>query len=82
MGQEFDTYLSALGLAPASGVGGSRWNTAASDSLAETSMEEQVLPAGVIPQTQLGSWFSGNQHMLGLLEEDMSLWDPATWPYS
>ncbi|RLL94196.1 hypothetical protein CFD26_102964 [Aspergillus turcosus] len=82
VGQEFDTYLSALGLAPASGVGGSRWNTAASDSLAENSMEGHVLPAGVIPQTQLGSWFSGNQHMMGLLEEDMSLWDPATWPYS
>ncbi|GIJ85287.1 hypothetical protein Asppvi_004143 [Aspergillus pseudoviridinutans] len=89
VGQEFDTYLSALGLAPASGVGGSRWNTAASDSLAarsmpvlENSMGGQDLPAGFIPQTQLGSWFSGNQHMMGLLEEDMSLWDPATWPYS
>ncbi|KAF7163269.1 hypothetical protein CNMCM5623_008290 [Aspergillus felis] len=89
VGQEFDTYLSALGLAPASGVGGSRWNTAASDSLAarsmpgvENSMGGQDLPAGVIPQTQLGSWFSGNQHMMGLLEEDMLLWDPATWPYS
>ncbi|PKX96580.1 putative C6 transcription factor [Aspergillus novofumigatus IBT 16806] len=89
VGQEFDTYLSALGLAPASGVGGFRWNTAASDSLAarsmpalENSMEGHDLPAGVIPQTQLGSWFSGNQHMMGLLEEDMSLWDPATWPYS
>ncbi|RHZ53966.1 putative C6 transcription factor [Aspergillus thermomutatus] len=89
VGQEFDTYLSALGLAPASGVGGSRWNPAASDSLAarsmpalENSMEGQVLPAGIIPQTQLGNWFSGNQHMMGLLEEDMSLWDPATWPYS
>ncbi|GIK00727.1 hypothetical protein Aspvir_004756 [Aspergillus viridinutans] len=89
VGQEFDTYLSALGLAPASGVGGPRWNTAASDSLAarsmpvlENSMGGQDLPAGAIPQTQLGSWFSGNQHMMGLLEEDMSLWDPATWPYS
>jgi hypothetical protein len=48
----------------------------------ENSMEGHDLPAGVIPQTQLGSWFSGNQHMMGLLEEDMSLWDPATWPYS
>jgi hypothetical protein len=76
VGQEFDTYLSALGLAPASGVGGSRWNTAPSDSLAENGM------AGGMPQTQLGSWFSGNQHMMGLLEEDMLLWDPATWPYS
>ncbi|KAH2342548.1 hypothetical protein KXV29_002489 [Aspergillus fumigatus] len=89
VGQEFDTYLSALGLAPASGVGGFRWTTAVSDSLAARSMpglgngmEGHDLPAGVIPQTQLGSWFSGNQHMMGLLEEDMTLWDPATLPYS
>ncbi|KAH1498459.1 hypothetical protein LV164_003766 [Aspergillus fumigatus] len=89
VGQEFDTYLSALGLAPASGVGGFRWTTAVSDSLTARSMpglgngmEGHDLPAGVIPQTQLGSWFSGNQHMMGLLEEDMTLWDPATLPYS
>ncbi|KAK4231030.1 hypothetical protein QBC38DRAFT_507061 [Podospora fimiseda] len=28
---------------------------------------------------QLGSWFSGNTHILGLLEEDLSGFDPNTW---
>ncbi|EAW14817.1 putative C6 transcription factor [Aspergillus clavatus NRRL 1] len=88
VGQEFDTYLSALGLAPASGEGVSRWSAAVTEPLAartmpeiEAGMEGQF-PANMMSQTQLGSWFSGNQHMMGLLEEDMSLWDPATWPYS
>ncbi|KAK4170522.1 hypothetical protein QBC43DRAFT_306371 [Cladorrhinum sp. PSN259] len=29
---------------------------------------------------QLGSWFSGNTHILGLLEEDLSGFEPSMWP--
>lgn len=34
---------------------------------------------GPVPQshTQLGTWFSGNQYMMGLLEEDLSMFDPS-----
>lgn len=28
---------------------------------------------------ELGSWFSGNTHILGLLEEDLSGFEPRTW---
>ncbi|GAB1312466.1 hypothetical protein MFIFM68171_02676 [Madurella fahalii] len=29
---------------------------------------------------QLGNWFSGNTHILGLLEEDLSEFEPRMWP--
>lgn len=29
---------------------------------------------------QLGNWFSGNTHILGLLEEDLSEFEPRIWP--
>lgn len=29
--------------------------------------------------TQLGNWFSGNRYMMGLLEEDLSQFDPSSW---
>jgi len=35
------------------------------------------MEGGVSQTTQLGNWFSGNQYMMGLLEEDLSLIDFA-----
>ncbi|KXX75460.1 Protein STB5 [Madurella mycetomatis] len=29
---------------------------------------------------QLGNWFSGNTHIMGLLEEDLSEFEPRMWP--
>ncbi|GLA77109.1 hypothetical protein AtubIFM55763_008992 [Aspergillus tubingensis] len=84
VGQEFDVYLSALGLAPMSADDSDgAWASApvpAGSAPGDTrgAMEGQY--SGPIPQTsQLGNWFSGNQHMMGLLEEDISLFDPSSW---
>ncbi|GAA88359.1 fungal specific transcription factor domain protein [Aspergillus luchuensis IFO 4308] len=84
VGQEFDVYLSALGLAPMSADDNdSAWASApvpagSAPGDARGAMEGQY--SGPIPQTsQLGNWFSGNQHMMGLLEEDISLFDPSSW---
>ncbi|GLA37130.1 hypothetical protein AnigIFM63309_003697 [Aspergillus niger] len=84
VGQEFDVYLSALGLAPMSADDSyGAWASApvpagSAPGDARGTMEGQY--SGPIPQTsQLGNWFSGNQHMMGLLEEDISLFDPSSW---
>lgn len=59
LGDEFDMYLSQLGFMPA-----------------DLDMVNADLPVddhtrSVAQSTQLGDWFSGNNHMLGLLEEDL-----------
>ncbi|PYI22849.1 fungal-specific transcription factor domain protein [Aspergillus violaceofuscus CBS 115571] len=85
VGQEFDTYLSALGLAPAPNQeGGAVWTSAPSTAGAGAvsgvmrSGNEGPYTEAPMPQTdQLGNWFSGNQHMMGLLEEDLSVFDPS-----
>ncbi|PYH45753.1 putative C6 transcription factor [Aspergillus saccharolyticus JOP 1030-1] len=84
VGQEFDTYLSALGLAPASTQdGGADWTSAPTAAGAAAvpgairSGNEGHYAEGPLPQNQLGNWFSGNQHMMGLLEEDLSVFDPS-----
>ena len=65
VGQEFDTYLSALGLAPAMADGGERWSASAPMMGESNVVDNQTM--------QLGNWFSGNQYMMGLLEEDLDL---------
>ncbi|ODM20934.1 hypothetical protein SI65_03987 [Aspergillus cristatus] len=81
VGQEFDVYLSALGLAPP-GVGDGAVDGGGSGSDAEGTgggMSDVVMDSGVSQTTQLGNWFSGNQYMMGLLEEDLSLIDFSGW---
>jgi hypothetical protein len=87
VGHEFDTYLSALGLAPAANDGDTRWAAAA--LAPESTMPGELRysdaqthnPGASMPHmphmTQLGNWFSGNQLMMGLLEEDLSMFDPS-----
>ncbi|PIG84026.1 fungal specific transcription factor domain protein [Aspergillus arachidicola] len=84
VGQEFDVYLSALGLAPTQAEAGDvRWNGPVPvpgpipQGLAEGAEGQGF--QNTMPPTTLGSWFSGNQHMMGLLEEDLSLFDPSAW---
>jgi hypothetical protein len=81
IGQEFDTYLSALGLAPASvEYGDSRPATARTVPAGSTDIMpgvETQLPQ--VAPSALRNWYSGNQHMMGLLEEDLSLFDPSVW---
>lgn len=71
MGQEFEGYLTALGLAPglpseAGGFGGEVPGAVFGE-------ERMASPQGVGGSLQLGNWFSGNQHMMGLLEEDLEI---------
>ena len=94
VGQEFDVYLSALGLAPGNAMNaGPEYFPAdgpiVQSTVPESSAQASVLSAPVLqPQqlhstqdpvsiaemsqaTQLGNWFSGNQYMMGLVEEDL-----------
>jgi hypothetical protein len=115
VGQEFDVYLSALGLAPANAMsGGANVQTASSSSTSQGYYQADipavhVSSAGVPQQSQqgiqtvlpyqnqnqpqppgnepasaemaqaaqLGNWFWGNQYMMGLLEEDLSQFNPG-----
>lgn len=81
IGQEFDTYLTALGMGPAlPGFDVQAATTAAPPGAMSADMmqgmEGQVPP---VAPSALRNWFSGNQHMMGLLEEDLSLFDPSVW---
>ncbi|KAL3429734.1 hypothetical protein BDV09DRAFT_35801 [Aspergillus tetrazonus] len=81
VGHEVNTYLSALGLAP-SDVGDARWAAPAPGNATPGEMSYQTTQSfgSTGPQThmtQLGNWFSGNQYMMGLLEEDLSIFDPS-----
>ncbi|KAF3396369.1 hypothetical protein F1880_007052 [Penicillium rolfsii] len=94
VGQEFDAYLSALGLAPGNAIANNPWGALQPDGPAMTAgmadpslqasgfgnpsvpapsqLQGQDMSVAEMSQAaQLGSWFSGNQYMMGLLEEDM-----------
>lgn len=96
VGQEFDAYLSALGLTPGHAMAGNPLGAFQPDgssvaaNLADSSMQAagfgdtsvpaqgQDLSMAEMSQTaQLGNWFSGNQYMMGLLEEDMFQFNPT-----
>ncbi|XXH02256.1 hypothetical protein Hte_008625 [Hypoxylon texense] len=64
VGNEFNMYLSQLGFMPTDDTMGNF--EVGSESMAQTS--------------QLGDWFSGNNYMLGLLEEDLSGINPSGQP--
>ncbi|CAI7595251.1 unnamed protein product [Penicillium discolor] len=103
VGQEFDVYLSALGLAPPTHMnppnsensqmvnpqGYSQTdNPAMHVSSAELSQQDvggfsAPVDSSQAPgqdsgtAAQLGNWFWGNQYMMGLLEEDLSQFNPG-----
>ncbi|OQE02169.1 hypothetical protein PENVUL_c040G05964 [Penicillium vulpinum] len=103
VGQEFDVYLSALGLAPTNymnttnsdnfQMGNSQGyfqadNPAIHVNAAELPQQHvggfsappdasQVQGQGSGTAAQLGNWFWGNQYMMGLLEEDLSQFNPG-----
>ncbi|KAF9885406.1 hypothetical protein FE257_012928 [Aspergillus nanangensis] len=83
IGQEFDTYLSALGLAPVSAeyADGPPTSTgaAAPGPISAEMMQGIQGQMPTMPPSALRNWYSGNQHMMGLLEEDLSLFDPSVW---
>lgn len=95
VGEEFDAYLSALGLAPGlsmaapaaaveGGAGGAGPGVPEAATTGFTGQGPAVFGdgSGLISQDssaamnqtmQLGNWFSGNQYMMGLLEEDLEI---------
>ncbi|OQE24841.1 hypothetical protein PENFLA_c009G02676 [Penicillium flavigenum] len=103
VGQEFDVYLSALGLAPtnpmnppnsSSQMGNSQGYFPDNPGMDVSSAELPQQNAGGFSApvdsyqaqgqdsgtaAQLGNWFWGNQYMMGLLEEDLSQFNPG-WP--
>ncbi|KAF7716407.1 Fungal Zn(2)-Cys(6) binuclear cluster domain-containing protein [Penicillium ucsense] len=98
VGQEFDAYLTALGLAPATSMAQNVWGGIIPDGgasainlgLTESGLQSQSqghdfvgsagmdlsAMAGMSQATQLGNWFSGNQYIMGLLEEDLVQFNP------
>lgn len=100
VGQEFDVYLSALGLAPSNSANLMTGNLQPGNSQASSQTDVPMNMGSVVsvpPQAsgfattdlsqaqgqdpgtavQLGNWFWGNQYMMGLLEEDLSLFNPG-----
>ncbi|KOS37941.1 hypothetical protein ACN38_g11255 [Penicillium nordicum] len=102
VGQEFDVYLSALGLAPPTHMNplnsdnsqmvnsqgySQAENPAMHISSAELSQHvggfsapvdsTQATGQDLGTAAQLGNWFWGNQYMMGLLEEDLSQFNPG-----
>jgi hypothetical protein len=84
VGDNIDMYLSQLGFMPPFG-GGGHLNGQQVPGVAETFAGEgsAEMPAaarfGTGNANELGSWFSGNTHILGLLEEDLSEFEPRMW---
>lgn len=95
VGQEFDTYLSALGLAPGSFMptGQGYYHTDVpsmqtsmpdpssqafgfSAPVTQSQNQDPMSTMEMSQAAQLGNWFSGNQYMMGLLEEDMFQFNP------
>lgn len=95
IGNEFDVYLSALGFMPVDGdsaavsgaaaggalpttpVGGADGDGTVFDSAA--TVDANLNSVAMNQTTQLGDWFSGNRYVMGLLEEDLSQFQPNSW---
>ncbi|KAI2602767.1 fungal-specific transcription factor domain-containing protein [Hypoxylon sp. NC1633] len=78
VGNEFNMYLSQLGFMPVDNsmaglyVGGGGGNGGEG--------EGEGVDRSMAQTAQLGDWFSGNNSMLGLLEEDLSGINASGWP--
>lgn len=89
IGNEFDVYLSALGFMPVEGESAALSAAAAAHAAGGPLSTSPVSAGGdgrafgsaaATNQTsQLGDWFSGNRYMMGLLEEDLSQFQPNSW---
>jgi hypothetical protein len=83
VGQEFDAYLGALGLPnnSMSGTAGMSGFFQSDVPAVHVSEAGSGFPASAEADSgtaaQLGNWFWGNQYMMGLLEEDLSQFNPG-----
>ncbi|OTA75990.1 hypothetical protein M434DRAFT_402582 [Hypoxylon sp. CO27-5] len=67
VGNEFNMYLSQLGFMPMD------------ESMANFDVGLDGQARSMAQTTQLGDWFSGNNYVMGLLEEDLSGINPSGW---
>lgn len=76
LGNDFNMYLSQLGLVPPAQPSFDAGGDAAAGGL-----DSDMLSASY-QAAQLGDWFEGGTHMMGLLEEDLSQFqpEPGVWP--
>ncbi|KAH9905404.1 fungal-specific transcription factor domain protein [Xylariomycetidae sp. FL2044] len=67
-------------------IGGAGGGTEAATAGGVGDDYDMMGPGLAAPSSQLGDWFTGNNYMLGLLEEDLSAINPSlngsTWPSS
>jgi hypothetical protein len=84
VGQEFDAYLGALGLPNNSMSGTGMGSGGFQADVPVVQVSDSGLGSGFPgPEAdsgtaaQLGNWFWGNQYMMGLLEEDLSQFNPG-----
>ncbi|KAI1409868.1 fungal-specific transcription factor domain-containing protein [Hypoxylon sp. FL1857] len=68
VGNEFNMYLSQLGFMPMD------------ESMGNFDVGGDSMDRSMAQTTQLGDWFSGNNYVMGLLEEDLSGINPSGWP--
>ncbi|KAK8098807.1 uncharacterized protein PG998_012048, partial [Apiospora kogelbergensis] len=75
VGNEFDLYLSQLGIMPmdeSGGAGDPNGVGAGGNAAGDLNGGAGGGDDDVMRNVQLGDWFSGNNHILGLVEEDLS----------
>lgn len=76
LGNDFNMYLSQLGFMPPAQPS---FDSAGGD-VADGGLDSDMLNASY-QAAQLGDWFEGGRHMMGLLEEDLSQFqpEPGVW---
>ncbi|KAK9425624.1 putative Fungal-specific transcription factor domain protein [Seiridium unicorne] len=67
VGNEFDMYLSQLGFMPID------------ETMADNTNAGDDLTRNLLQTAQLGDWFSGGNHVMGLIEEDLSTFNTSAW---
>ncbi|KAK4040384.1 hypothetical protein C8A01DRAFT_46280 [Parachaetomium inaequale] len=77
VGDNIDMYLSQLGFMPQPQFGGGHPMQGGAAQFGEGEMPGAGFGGG--QASELGNWFSGNTHILGLLEEDLSEFEPRLW---
>ncbi|KAK6856612.1 hypothetical protein PG995_006799 [Apiospora arundinis] len=81
VGNEFDLYLSQLGIMPMDESGGAGDPNGGGGAANDMNGGGTGGAGGndVMRNVQLGDWFSGNNHILGLVEEDLSGFNTSMW---
>ncbi|KAJ4298382.1 hypothetical protein N0V88_003412 [Collariella sp. IMI 366227] len=78
VGNNIDMYLSQLGFMPQ--FGGGQQQPAVHGAAAPFEGDLTAAEFNASQANELGNWFSGNTHIMGLVEEDLSEFEPRMWP--